>query len=82
MPAVSRNLWAPGQAKNRMSLFPGPQGKLFRNGSEPTIEQKAASQIYLQIGLTCMVRGDLTSDQGVALHKTKESALNAVTPQK
>lgn len=82
MPAVSSNLWAPGQAKNRMSLYLGPQGKLFRNGPEPTTEQKVDSQVYLQIGLTCMVRGDLTSDQGFALHKTKESPLNAVTPQK
>ena len=64
-----------------MSLFPGPQGRLLRSGQEVTTEHVAASQIFLQVGLVCMVRGDLTSGWGVPFLRP-EPAAECSTAQK
>ena len=50
-----RSLEGLGLAKDGMSLFPGPQGRLLRSGPEATTEHDEASQIFLQVGLICLL---------------------------
>lgn len=72
---------APRPSPQQNDLFPGPRGRLLRSGSEPSTEHEAASQIFLQIEPAYLMRRVRTSDQRDALCKTKESPLNAATPE-
>lgn len=76
LPAVHCNLWAWASQQHSEPIFWASR-KAVQKWARTNHRTQAASQSISK----WWVKGDLTSDQGVALYKTKECLLKAVTPQ-